>query len=167
VRFPTSTLISPSYPFWIPGFPDSRIPRFPDSPIPGFPDSRIPRFPDSPFPVLKIAQLTIFTAEHYLLIKYWQYSSSFLRHHHFACNLKWLFEVAIYEAWYSFFKACNTREQLAELTTPLGSWLSKLLSCADSFREDLTSLDLEENICRVWYFSPCEEKISASAMLWA
>jgi hypothetical protein len=37
------TLISPSYPFWIPGFPDSRIPRF----------------PDSPFPVLKIAQLLL------------------------------------------------------------------------------------------------------------
>jgi hypothetical protein len=39
----------------------------------------------------------------------------------------------------------------------------KLLSCADSFREDLTSRGLEENIYRVLYFSPREEKISASA----
>jgi hypothetical protein len=49
-------------------------------------------------------------------------------------------------------KACRTREQLAELTASRGSYLSKFLSCfsrADSFREDLTSRGLEENIYRV------------------
>jgi hypothetical protein len=33
-----------------------------------------------------------------------------------------------------------------------------VVSCADSFREDLTSRGLEKNIYRVWYFSPREKK---------
>jgi hypothetical protein len=38
-----------------------------------------------------------------------------------------------------------------------------VVSCADSFREDLTSRGLEKNIYRVWYFSPREKNISTSA----
>jgi hypothetical protein len=43
-------------------------------------------------------------------------------------------------------KARRTREQLAELTASQGG---KLFSCVDSFREDLTSRGLEENVYRV------------------
>jgi hypothetical protein len=61
-------------------------------------------------------------------------------------------------------KACRTREQLAELTASHGGLANHVsLVCADRFREDLTSRGLEENIYRVWYFSPREEKISTSA----
>ena len=56
-------------------------------------------------------------------------------------------------------KPAAHKSNFAELTASRGS---KFLLCADSFREDLTSPGLEENIYRVLYFSPREEKISTS-----
>ena len=45
--------------------------------------------------------------------------------------------------------AAHESNLLLKLTSSRGSYHSKFLSCADSFREDLTSRGLEENIYRV------------------